>query len=84
MVWQKSNENDFLLTKILFFLQIKVIPFKIVPLGSDTATEVLFPLFVVMLEGLCCYTFQLVGYALLYIIHSTKNGGLEVVFEPGE
>jgi hypothetical protein len=37
----------------LFFLQIKVIPFKRVPLGSYTTTEALFPLFVAVLEGFC-------------------------------
>ena len=38
-VRQKSNETDFLLTMNLFFLQIEVIPFEIVPLGSYTAME---------------------------------------------
>jgi hypothetical protein len=33
-VWQKSNEIDFLITKVLFFSKINVIPFKLVPLGS--------------------------------------------------
>ena len=69
---------------ILFFLRIKVIPFKIVPLGSYTVTEVLFPLFVAVLEGFCWYTFQLVGYTLLDIIHSPKVAPFQVVFEPGE
>jgi len=44
VVWQKNNETDFLLTMNFILLQIKVIPFKIVPLGSYTATEALFPL----------------------------------------
>ena len=82
MVWQKSNETDFLLTMNFLLLQIKVIPFKIVPLGSYTATEALFPLFVAVLEG--WYTFQLIGYALLDIIHSTKMAPFQVVFELGE
>jgi hypothetical protein len=69
---------------ILFFLQIKVIPFKIVSLGSYTATEALFPLFVALLEGFCWNTFQLVGYALLDIIQSTKMAPWHVVFETGE
>jgi len=47
----------------VFILQIKFILFKIVPLGSYTATEVLFPLFVAVLDGFCWYTYQLVGYA---------------------
>jgi len=63
---------------------MKVIAFKIVPLGSCTATEALFPLFVVVLEGFCWNTFQLVGYALLDIIQSTKMALFQVAFEPGE
>ena len=84
VVRKKSNENDFLLTMDLFFLQIKVIPFKIVPLGCYTAMETLFPLFVVVLEGFWWYTFQLVSYDLLDIIQSTKMAPFQVVFEPGE
>jgi len=66
---------------ILF--QIKVIPFTIVPLGSYTATEALFPLLAV-LEVFCWYTFQFVGYTLLDIIQSTKMAPFQVVFKPGE
>jgi hypothetical protein len=51
-------------------------------LGSYTATEALFPLFVAVLEG--WYTFQLVGYTLLDIIQSIKMAPFQVVFEPGE
>ena len=84
VVWQKSKETDFLLTMNFILLQIKVIRFKIAPLGSYTATEALFPLFVAVLEGFCWNTFQLVGYALLDIIQSTKVAPFQVVFEPGE
>ena len=72
--------------EFLLILQIKVIPFKIVPLGSYTATEALFSLFVAVLEGLCwySYTFHLVGYALLDIIQSTKIAAFQMIFEPGE
>ena len=58
--------------------------YPLVHLGSYTATEALFPLFVAVLEDFCWYTFQLVGYALLDIIQSTKMAPLQVVFEPGE
>jgi len=61
-----------------------VIAFKIIPLGSYIATEMLFPLFVAVLEGFFWYTFQLVDYALLDIIHSTKMAPFQVAFEPGE
>jgi len=53
-------------------------------LCSYTATEALFPLFVAVLEGFCWNTFQLIGYALLDIIQSTKMAPFEVVFELGE
>jgi hypothetical protein len=46
--------------------------------------EALFPLFVAVLEGFCWNTFQLVGYALLDVIQSTKMAPFEVVFEPGK
>ena len=57
---------------IVFFLQIKVIPFKLVPLGSYTVPEELFPLFVAVVEGFCLNTLQLACYALLDISRSTK------------
>jgi hypothetical protein len=56
-VWQKSNETDFPLTMNFIILQNKLIPFKIVSLGSYTATEALFPLFIAVLEGFCWNTF---------------------------
>ena len=62
MVWQKSNETDFLLTMNFILFTNEGYPFKIVPFGSYTATEALFPWFVAMLEGFCWYTFQLLGY----------------------
>ena len=64
-MWQKSNEIDFLLTKILFFSNINVIPFKIVPLGSYTPIETLFPLLVAALEVFNRYGLQHVRYTLL-------------------
>jgi hypothetical protein len=63
---------------------LKVIPFKIVPLGSYTVTEALFPLLIAVLEGFFWNTFQLVGFALLDIIQSTKMVPFQVDFEPGE
>jgi len=84
VVWQKSNETDFLLNMNFIFLQIKVIPFEIVPMGSYTATEALFPLFVAALEGFCWNTFHLVNYVLLDIIQNTKMAPFQVVFEPEE
>jgi hypothetical protein len=53
-------------------------------LGSYTATEVLFTLFVAVVEGFCWNTVQFVGYALLDIIQITKTAPFQVVFEMGE
>jgi hypothetical protein len=77
-VWQKSNETDFLLTMnfcILFTKQVL--------LGSYTATEALFPMFVAVLKGFCWNTFQLIGYALLDIIQSTKMAPFQVFLSRG-
>jgi hypothetical protein len=43
-------------------LQNKVIAFKIVPLGSYTATEALFPMFVAVLEYLSARQSRSTGY----------------------
>ena len=84
VVWQKSNETDFLLTMNFILFTNQGYPLQTVPLGNYTATEALFPLFVAVLEGFCWNTFQLVGYALLDVIQSTKMAPFQVVFEPGE
>ena len=83
VVWQKSNETDFLLTMNFILFTNQDYPFKIVPLGSYTETEALFPLFIAVLEGFCWYTLQLVGYALKDIIQSTRMALIQVVLEPG-
>ena len=71
-VWQKNNETDFFLfAKVfIFFSNINVIPFKIVPLGSYTLMEMLFPLLVAALEVLNWYGFQYVRYTLLDVFLS--------------
>ena len=55
----------FYLLKFLFFLNINVIPFKVVPLGSYTPMETLFPLLVAALEVFNRYGLQHVRYTLL-------------------
>jgi hypothetical protein len=62
----------FFSTWILFFLQMKVIPSKIVP-WATTVTETLFPLFATLLEGFCWKVFQLVGYSHLDIIQIPQS-----------
>jgi len=47
--WQKSNETDFLLTMNFILFTNQGYLLQIVPLGSYTATEALFPLFVAVL-----------------------------------
>ena len=84
VVWQKSNETDFLLTMDFILFTNQGYPLQNVSLGQLHCTEALFPLFVAVLEGFCWYTFQLVGYTLLDIIQSTKMAPFQVVFEPGE
>jgi len=52
------------LQKFLFFSNINVIPFKIVPLGSYTPME-MFPLLLAALEVFNKYGLQLICYTLL-------------------
>ena len=61
-VWQKSNETDFLFTKVFVFLNINDIPFKIVPLGTYTPMETLFQFLVAALEVFNRYDLQHVRY----------------------
>ena len=84
MLCQGSSDTDFILTMNFILFTNQGYPFKIVHLGRYTATEALFSLFVAVLEGFCWYTFQLVGYALLDIIQSTKMATFQVLFESGE
>jgi hypothetical protein len=52
----------FYLPKFLFFSNINVVPFKIVPLGSYTPMETLFPLLLAALEFFNRYGHQHVRY----------------------
>ena len=84
MAWQKSNETDFFLTMNFILFTNQGYPLQNISPGQLPAMEVLFPLFVAVLEGFCWNTFQLVGYTLLDIIQSTKMAPFQVVFEPAE
>jgi len=84
MVWQKNNETDFLLTMNFILFTNQSYPLSNIPFSNYTAMEAWLPLFVAVLEGFCWNTFQLVGYALLDIIQSTKMAPFQLVFEPGE
>ena len=49
-VCKLNNDINVLFTKVFIFSNINVIPFKIVPLGSYTPMETLFPRLVATLE----------------------------------
>ena len=58
-----NNETDFFYSpKFNFFSNVNDIPFKIVPLGSYTPMETLFPLLVAALEVFNWYGVQHVCY----------------------
>ena len=84
-MWHKSNETDFILTVNFIIFTNQGYPFKIVPLGSYTATEVLFPLFRssagrLMLVYLSARRLRSSGYYPKY-----QNGALSSgFFKPGE
>jgi hypothetical protein len=69
---------NFLLTTEL---QINIIPFKVVPLGSHTLPETLLPLLVAVLEGFMWKCPQLICHDLLDVVHSSKMTTFEVEFE---
>ena len=77
MVWQKSNETDFLLTMnfILFTNQgYSLQNSSLGQLHSDRGD----------VSTVRSSAGRLVGYARLDIIQSTKMAPFQVVFEPGE
>ena len=84
VVWQKSNETDFLLIMNFILFTNQGFPLQNSSLGQLHSDGGLFPLFVAVLEGFCWNTFQLVGYALLDVIQSTKMAPFQVAFELGE
>ena len=85
VVWQKSNETDFLLTMnfILFTKQGHSLQnSSLGQLHSDGGVVSIVRSSAGRL--LLVYLFQIVGYALLDIIQSTKMAPFQVVFEPRE
>ena len=64
-VCKLSNETDASFTKVFIFSNINVISFNIVPLGSYTPMETLFPLLLAALEVFNRYGLQHVRYTLL-------------------
>ena len=75
MVWQKSNETDFLLTVNVILFTNQGYPLQNSSLGQLHSDRGVISI---------VRTFQLVGYALLYIIQTTKMAHFQVGFEPGE
>ena len=73
VVWQNGNETDFLLTMYFILFPNQGYPLQNSSLGQlHSDGGVVSIVFVAVLEGFCWYNFQLVGYALLDIIQSTK------------
>jgi len=84
VVWQKSNENDFLLTMnfILFTNQSYLLQYS--SLGQLHSDGDVVSIVRSSAGRLLLVTFQLFGYTLLDIIQSNKIAPFQVVFEPGE
>ena len=83
-MWQKSNETDFLLTMNFILFTNQGYSFQNSSLGQIHSGGGVVSIVRNSAEGFGWNTFQLVGYALLDIIQSTKMGSFQVVFEPGE
>jgi hypothetical protein len=71
----------FYLTTFLFCSNINVIPFKIVPLGSYTPMETLFPLLVEVLEVFSRYDLPHIRYTLLDVLWSPEITSFEDIFK---
>jgi hypothetical protein len=61
-------------------LQINIITYKVVPLGSHTPAETLVPLPVAVMDVLMLKYSQLVCHDLLDVVHSYKTTTLEIEF----
>jgi len=84
VVWQKSNETDFLLAVNFILFTNQGYPLQNSSLGQPHSDGGVVSVVLTVLEGFCWNTFQLVGYALLDIIQSNKLAPFQVIFEPGE
>ena len=84
VVWQKSKETDFLLTMNFILFTNQCYPLQNSSLGQLHSDGGVLSIVHSSAGSFCWYTFQLVGYALLDFIQSTKMAPFHVVFEPGE
>ena len=84
VVWQKSNETDFFLTMNFILFTKQGYPLQNSSLGQLHSDGAVVSIVRSSAARLLLYTFQLVGYALLDIIQSTKMASFQVVFEAGE
>ena len=75
--WDWCYKNILLRTE----LQISIVPFNVVPLGSHTLPETLLPLPVAVLEVFMWKCHQLVYHDPLDVVHSFKMTTFEVEFE---
>jgi len=84
VVWQKSNETDFLLTMNFILFTNLGYPLQNSSLRQLHSDGGIVSIVRSSAGRLLLYTFQLVSYALLDTIQSTKMAPFQVVFEPGE
>ena len=84
VVWQKSKENDFILTMNFILFTNQGYPLQNSSLGQLHSDGGVVSIGRSSAGRLLLVYFQLVGYALLDIIQSTKMAPFQVVFEPGE
>ena len=77
----KSNDTVAIKFLLTAEIQISIIPFKVVPLGSHTPPEMLLPLLVAVLEVFMWKCPQLVCHDLLDVAHSSKMTTFEVESE---
>jgi len=84
VVWQKSNETGILLTTNFILCTNQGYPPQNSFLGQLHSDGGVFSIVRSSAGRLLLEYFQLVGYAFLDIIQSTKMAPFQVVFEPGE
>ena len=83
VVWQKSNETDFLLTVNFILFTNNGYPLQNSSLGQIHSDGGVVSIVRSSAGRLLLVYLQLVGYILLDIIQSNKMAHFQVVFEPG-
>ena len=84
MAWQKTNENDFLLTMNFILFTNQGYPLQSISLGQLLSDGGVVSIFRSSAGRLKLVHLSARGYALLDIIQSTKMAPFQVIFEPGD